>query len=298
MKRRNHLLVLTMCVFTLFILSAQKIYGINQQNYVRSNIDNILLIGEDDNEKSGVSRSDTMIILTINKERESIKLTSLTRDTLVKIPNRGYEKLNHSYAYGGPKLLLETIKNNFDIDIKDYAIVDFKSFIEIVDILEGVDISIEEREIDHLNQIIEACYGLDCKKKGNIEYISSKGQHNLNGYQALAYARIRKIDTIYNRDQRQRQILSNLAEKLSKASIKTYPSIVKSLVKHVRVNISIDKIMKLAYIGHDLAKYDIKQMEFPKEEYREEGILQDSGMFVIKWDKEKNINELKKFIYE
>lgn len=298
MKNRKFILILIMFIFTSFVLETREVYSFDKGKDKNNKVDNILLIGEDDKGKTGVARSDTMIILTINKSSKSIKLTSLTRDTLVMIPNKGYEKLNHAYAYGGPKLLLKTINDNFDIDIKDYAVVDFKSFIEIVDILDGVDISIDEREINHLNKVIETCYRLDSAKKGNIEYISTTGEHTLNGYQALAYARIRKIDTIYNRDQRQREILSSIAHKLSNTSIKTYPAIAKSLIKHVKVNISIDKIMKLAYIAHDFAGYDIEQMEFPKKEYRSEGKIKENGMFVIKWDKEKNISDLKKFIYE
>lgn len=298
MKNRKFILILIMFIFTSFVLETREVYSFDKGKDKNNKVDNILLIGEDDKGETGVARSDTMIILTINKSSKSIKLTSLTRDTLVMIPNKGYEKLNHAYAYGGPKLLLKTINDNFDIDIKDYAVVDFKSFIEIVDILDGVDISIDEREINHLNRVIETCYRLDSAKKGNIEYISTTGEHTLNGYQALAYARIRKIDTIYNRDQRQREILSSIAHKLSNTSIKTYPAIAKSLIKHVKVNISIDKIMKLAYIAHDFAGYDIEQMEFPKKEYRSEGKIKENGMFVIKWDKEKNISDLKKFIYE
>lgn len=298
MKNRKFILILIMFIFTSFVLETREVYSFDKGKDKNNKVDNILLIGEDDKGETGVARSDTMIILTINKSSKSIKLTSLTRDTLVMIPNKGYEKLNHAYAYGGPKLLLKTINDNFDIDIKDYAVVDFKSFIEIVDILDGVDISIDEREINHLNKVIETCYRLDSAKKGNIEYISTTGEHTLNGYQALAYARIRKIDTIYNRDQRQREILSSIAHKLSNTSIKTYPAIAKSLIKHVKVNISIDKIMKLAYIAHDFAGYDIEQMEFPKKEHRSEGKIKENGMFVIKWDKEKNISDLKKFIYE
>lgn len=271
MKNRKFILILIMFIFTSFVLETREVYSFDKGKDKNNKVDNILLIGEDDKGETGVARSDTMIILTINKSSKSIKLTSLTRDTLVMIPNKGYEKLNHAYAYGGPKLLLKTINDNFDIDIKDYAVVDFKSFIEIVDILDGVDISIDEREINHLNKVIETCYRLDSAKKGNIEYISTTGEHTLNGYQALAYARIRKIDTIYNRDQRQREILSSIAHKLSNTSIKTYPAIAKSLIKHVKVNISIDKIMKLAYIAHDFAGYDIEQMEFPKKEHRSEG---------------------------
>lgn len=293
MIKRRYVIIL----FITLVLFATTNYcdSLDEKNMYEGMIDNILLVGKDSGDGSKTSRSDTMIILTIDSINKSLKLTSLARDTLVNIPNRGFEKLNHAYAYGGVDLLLNTINTNLGLDIKDYAIVDFNSFIEIIDTLEGVDITIDEREIEHLNKVIEACYSLSFSKEGNIEYITSSGEQNLNGYQALAYARIRKIDSIYKRDERQRKILTNIAYKLSNTSITKYPSIVKSLVKYVDVNISINKIMKIALKSHELASYEIKQLEFPQESYRNETKLNDS--FVIDWDKEKNIEILKKFMY-
>lgn len=260
-----------------------------------SMVDNILLIGRDGVDDKLPARSDTMIILTIDKLNESLKLTSLARDTLVEIPGRGYEKLNHAYAYGQEDLLVATINNNFDLNIKDYAVVNFKSFIEIIDILGGVDVNVNENEIEHLNQIIETCYGINSVK--DIEYITNSGEQNLNGYQALAYARIRKMDTIYKRDERQRIILTNLAQKLSTTTISNYPQIVKSVLRHVKINISMNKVMKLALMSHELGSYEIRQLEFPLEKYREEGRIGEKGAYVVKWDKENNIKELHKFIY-
>ena len=270
--------------------------GFDEECFKAENmVDNILLIGRDGVDDKLPARSDTMIILTIDKLNESLKLTSLARDTLVKIPNRGYEKLNHAYAYGKEELLVQTINENFDLNIKDYAVVNFKSFIEIVDILGGVDVKVSEKEIEHLNQIIEACYGINNEK--NIAYITSAGNQNLNGYQALAYARIRKIDTIYKRDERQRIILANMAQKLSTTTISNYPQIVKSILRHVKVNIAFNKVMKLALMSHELGSYKIRQLEFPIEKYRQEGRFGESGTYVVKWDQEKNIKELHKFIY-
>ncbi len=270
----------------------------NNINYSSDNmIDNILLIGRDSFSKNEPARSDTMIILTVDHVNKQLKLTSLARDTLVKIPGRGYEKLNHAYAYGKEKLLMETINKNFDLDIRDCAVVDFKSFIELIDILGGVDVDVDENEIDHLNKFIKVCHDLNDSNQGNIEYISNSGTNNLNGYQALAYARIRKIDTIYKRDARQREILTSVANKLSNTSITNYIPIVKTVLNYVDVNISLDKIMRLAFSAHEMARYDIKQMEFPLADYREESRLHGDGMYVVKWNIDKNLEVLHNFIY-
>lgn len=263
----------------------------------QNKVDNILLIGRDSSKPKGPARSDAMIILTVDNLNKSLKLTSLARDTLVNISGRGYEKLNHAYAYGGEELLIETINNNFNLDISDYAVVDFMSFIEVIDTLDGVEVDVKEHEINHLNKFIKACYGFNNSNQGNIKYIENKGINNLNGYQALAYARIRKIDTIYKRDERQRAILTSIANKLSNTSITKYPKLVKSVLNYVDVNISFDKIMRLALSSHELASYDIKQLEFPLEDYREEGRLNQDGMYVVKWNVDKNLEVLHNFIY-
>ena len=295
MKKKGLILLLLLLIS---FVSTFNVYSFSERDIKEYKmIENILLIGLDGTNDKLPKRSDTMIILTIDKLNKSLKLTSLARDTLVKIPGRGEEKLTHAYAYGQEELLMQTINENFDLDIKDYAVGNFKSFIDIVDIIGGVDINVNEKEIHHLNEVIKECYGVNHEDTKNIEYITSSGNHNLNGYQALAYARIRKLDTIYKRDERQRLILTNIAHKLSDVSISKYPQIAKSILRHIKVNIAFNKIIDLAFIAHELASYDISQLEFPISEYREEGRIGEKGTYVVKWDKNKNIELLHQFIY-
>ena len=295
MKKKGLILLLLLLIS---FVSTFNVYSFSERDIKEYKmIENILLIGLDGTNDKLPKRSDTMIILTIDKLNKSLKLTSLARDTLVKIPGRGEEKLTHAYAYGQEELLMQTINENFDLDIKDYAVVNFKSFIDIVDIIGGVDINVNEKEIHHLNEVIKECYGVNHEDTKNIEYITSSGNHNLNGYQALAYARIRKLDTIYKRDERQRLILTNIAHKLSDVSISKYLQIAKSILRHIKVNIAFNKIIDLAFIAHELASYDISQLEFPISEYREEGRIGEKGTYVVKLDKNKNIELLHQFIY-
>ena len=295
MKKKGLILLLLLLIS---FVSTFNVYSFSERDIKEYKmIENILLIGLDGTNDKFPKRSDTMIILTIDKLNKSLKLTSLARDTLVKIPGRGEEKLTHAYAYGQEELLMQTINENFDLDIKDYAVVNFKSFIDIVDIIGGVDINVNEKEIHHLNEVIKECYGVNHEDTKNIEYITSSGNHNLNGYQALAYARIRKLDTIYKRDERQRLILTNIVHKLSDVSISKYLQIAKSILRHIKVNIAFNKIIDLAFIAHELASYDISQLEFPISEYREEGRIGEKGTYVVKWDKNKNIELLHQFIY-
>lgn len=295
MKKKILITLILMIIFSMILNNSALAKDID--SYTEKEIYNILLIGKDGiGEKT--SRADTMIILTVDNKHKGLKLTSIARDTLVYIPGKGYDKINHSFYYGGCELLLKTINDNFDLDIKDYAIVDFKSFVDVINVLGGVDINIEDREIDGLNKVINACYGLEIENKGNnIEYITSSGNHLLNGYQALAYCRLRKIDNCFYRDARQRKVLESLAYKLSKVSVFKYPELIKILLKHIRVNISPDKILDLAIISRDLTNYKIKQLEFPINEYREDGRLKCNSQYVIKWRKEENLKLLHDFIY-
>ena len=265
-------------------------------------ITNILLIGIDARNKNEKSRSDTMMILTIDNLHKTLKLTSLARDTLVNIPGRGYEKLTHSYVYGGEKLLLDTINKNFKLNIKNYAVVNFQSFIDIIDTLGGVEVNVEHTEIDHLNKVISVCYDFSNKviEEEPIEYITSTGIQNLNGYQALAYARIRYNDSAFKRDERQREVLQNLTKKISQTSITNYPQLIKDVLTHVKVNISPGEIMKLALIAHKIGSYDMQQFQIPLAEYRNDAKVKfkENDILVIKWDKVKNLNKLHNFIYK
>ena len=295
MKKKILIILLIIIIFP--VMLNKSILAKEVDLYTKNEIYNILLIGKD-GLGNKISRADTIIILTVDNKNKSLKLTSIARDTLVYIPGKGYDKINHSFVYGGCELLLKTINNNFNLNIEDYAVVDFKSFIDVINVLGGVEVNIEDREVKGLNKAIYACYGLEIEKKGNnIEYISSSGNHLLNGYQALAYCRLRKIDNCLYRDARQRKILESLAYKLSKVSIFKYPELIKILLKHVNVNISPNKILDLAMTSRELTMYKIKQLEFPVNEYRKDGRLEENSQYVLKWEKEENIKLLHDFIY-
>ena len=131
--------------------------GILNENNFQSErgITNILLAGTDGRPGEKDSRSDSMMILTVDTKNKSLKLTSLNRDTYVNIPGHGYQKLTHAYAYGGINLLVETIENNFEIDIQEYAVVDFYSFMDIVDALGGVEVDVKQNEKNEINKYIK-----------------------------------------------------------------------------------------------------------------------------------------------
>ena len=155
-------------------------------------ITNILLLGTDGREKELAYRSDCMMIATIDSNNKNIKLTSLARDTYVDIPGKGKGKLNAAYFWGKEKLLFQTIEENFEIKLDKFIQVDFDNLMNIVFILGGVEVDIKEHEIDSINEMIPGSYG-QCtySNKGDMKLLTSPGKQIINGYQAIAYTRIR-----------------------------------------------------------------------------------------------------------
>lgn len=242
---------------------------LDKQNYnAQKGITNILLVGTDgrSTNDSG-TRSDSMMILTIDDVHKELKLTSLARDSYVDIPGKGREKLTHAYAYGGANLLVETIENNFELDIQDYAVVDFFSFMDIVDALGGVTVDVKSNELNELNNYIHDCYGFNKNpNKGSLQTIGSPGVQKLNGYQALAYARIRKNDTAFDRDGRQRAIIQSLADGFKDLPVSQYPKLVNTILPYVKTTMKPGEMISL---GSDILSFnnlDLKQLEFPVDD--------------------------------
>ena len=155
---------------------------------------NILLIGQDTRVEGVRARSDSMILVTFNTKAKTITFTSFMRDAYVQIPGYTANKLNHAYQYGGMKLLNETLKLNFGVEVDGDVEVDFSQFKELIDLLGGVEIQLTQAEAEYMNL-------------SNKNWGLTKGVNRLNGAQALVYARIRAIDSDYQRTERQRTLL-------------------------------------------------------------------------------------------
>lgn len=169
---------------------------------------NILLIGQDARPGEARARSDSMILVSFNKEKNAITMASFLRDNYVQIPG-GYQdnRLNTAYAIGGMSLLDETLELNFGVSVDANVEVDFEGFSSIIDILGGVDIELTSAEANHLNA--GSGWGLQ------------SGINHLDGEQALAYARIRKLDSDFGRTNRQRNVLNALMEEFKNVDLGT-----------------------------------------------------------------------------
>ncbi len=186
---------------------AEKIEHIDDVNSLKtaSYVKNILLIGTD--KKTGdSSRSDSIMIVSVNSKTGKITIVSVLRDTHVYIPGECEAKINSAYSWGGANLLIQTLEYNFGIKIDDYATVDFDMFQALVDGVGGVYVDVTEAEAEHLNDYFKL------GTEGKPEKVVSGENVYLDGYHALCYARIRKLDSDFNRTERQRKIIKAIAE--------------------------------------------------------------------------------------
>ena len=225
-------------------------------------ITNVLLVGVDGidfDEK--YQRSDSMIIATLDSNKEKVKLTSLYRDTLVYIPGYGEEKMNLAFSLGGPELVMETIKYNFDVNIEKYIMINFAGFEAIIDQIGGVEIDVKEYQLHELNKYIgQATGGGDCP-------VEKAGLQILNGKQALSYARIRKgVGDDYERTERQREVLFKVAEKLQKTDVIKYFSIANKMLDYLRTNIEIMDGLNMAYTISKFSNLETEQLSIPVHE--------------------------------
>lgn len=228
-------------------------------------ITNVLLIGTDGRPGETSSRSDAMMILTIDGKNKSLKLTSLARDTYVDIPGHGKQKLTHSYVYGQESLLIETIEKNFELDIQNYATVDFYSFMDIVDTLGGVSVDVQQNEIAEMNKFIKwDTYKWNTNpNKGPMKLIENPGVQTLNGYQLLSYSRIRKNDSALERDRRQRNVIQGLINGVKDLPVTKYPSLIDTILPYVKTNMKPTEIIALGGKVLSIGNNELKQMEFP-----------------------------------
>ena len=236
-------------------------------------VTNILLLASDARSKSGAGRTDVMMLVSINQETGKIVLCSFLRDLYAKYPtepknpiNGGYDKLNHAHAYGGPALTMAVLKETFNIDVKHYAKVDFSSFVQVVDALGGVDLSLTPAEVRFINQ-----YEIGNALEGRISGYTpnplpqKEGVHHLNGVQALTHARNRKIGSDFQRTQRQRALISAMVSKASTLSLSEINHLLDVVLPLVTTNMQVDTMKGLIAKAPAMIGYEMESTKIPLE---------------------------------
>lgn len=222
---------------------------------------NILLVGQDRREyETGRTRSDSMILVTFNTEKNTITLTSFMRDQYVRIPGYLPNKLNAAYAFGGMNLLNETLLANFGVVVDGDVEVDFSGFEKVINLLGGVEITLTQKEADHLND----WYGYNLKA----------GTQRLDGEKALSYARIRKLDTDYKRTERQRTVIMSLIKEFKNQPLTKILSLMDDILPLVTTNMSNSEILSYTrQLFPMLATAQINSQRIPVDGTFEEGTV-------------------------
>lgn len=187
------------------------------------------------------TRSDIIMIVSLNQDTNEVKLTSVYRDTYMYIDGHGYDKITHAYAYGGPELAISALNKNLDLNIKEFVTVNFNAVIDIVDSVGGIEIDVTSEEVGYLNNYIDDVN----KEMGRHDsHISGSGHKKLTGAQALAYSRIRyTAGGDFKRAERSRTVLNKTFEKAKKLSVGQLNKLSDILLPKVLTNVSSTEII-------------------------------------------------------
>lgn len=260
---------------------------------------NILLLGTDERSEtfSDNARSDSMLLLSINRERRTAKLVSLERGMGVPIlegPYAGqYDWLTHCFRYGGASLVMREVRECFKVDVERFIRVNFYSVIGIVDLLGGIDINLTQAEADYINSEYNPY------EVGHAEELQTvrAGQNRLNGVTALAYARIRKIDSDWQRVKRQQTVIQACVDRLRGAGLATLNRMLNQVLPMVQTNFTRWEIAKLMLSAQDFLGVQFERMTIPVSgTYGSMTGMGGRSMFAP--DFARNAEILRKFLYE
>ncbi len=253
------------------------------------NVKNILILGIDSRKiNSTKSRSDVMIILTVNQNTNKIVMSSIMRDTYVHIPGKSSNtKINAACAYGGGSLAVKTVESSFGIKIDNFIIFNFYSFMDIVDALGGVDVDITKAEKKYVNMYISSIN----KRMGlskNHGLLNKTGSNvHLTGKQAMGYVRVRYAGNAdYERTERQREVMEQMIKKARTADYGKLMNILDSVSENIATDMSSMELLGYAANATKYLNYDIEQLRIPINGSYKGGVYK--GAWVLRIDFEKN----------
>ena len=237
------------------------------------------------------TNADVNMICNINRDTGEIKLVSVYRDTYLNVSKEGtYNKLNYAYAVGGPEQAIETLNRNLDLEINDYMTFNWKAVANAIDILGGVDIELSKAEFYYINSFITETV----KATGiGSHQLTHAGMNHLDGVQAVAYGRLRLMDTDFARTERQRKIVQQAFEKAKKADFQTLYVLIGTVFPQVSTSIWVDDMVNNA---KNISKFHLGETTgFPQA--RGNANIKKKGDVVVPATLESNVKKLHEFLY-
>lgn len=256
---------------------------------------NILLLGVDarDMKDTKGARTDAIMIASIKEETGEVYLTSIYRDTFLKMGNQNlYDKITHAFAYGGPKETIRTVNQALDLNIDKFVLFNFKAVADVVDGVGGVTLDIEDYEIPQLNKYtIESANIIG---KSNYNLVEQAGKQKIEGVQAVSYGRIRKgVGDDFKRTERMRIVLEKVLNKAKKLSVGQMDNLVDTILPQIKTNLSNTDIVSMAM---NATKYKIVGSKgFP---YEVSGGMLDGVSYVFPIDLEKDVIKLHEDVFK
>lgn len=255
---------------------------------------NVALFGLDRRDEKDTGRADATMILTVDFKHQKIKLASLMRDMYINIDGYGKTKFNHAYSYGGAPLAIKTINENFGTDIQDYVSVDFFTLEKIIDAIGGIDIEVTDEEYPLMNKYMNEVASIHGE-----EYtpLTMGGFQHLNGKQAVAYARIRKVGNgDFERTQRQRIVLTQMIEKISKMNKMELSKLVYQLLPYVETSMDTKTILDIGLNCLTKEIRNVEQDRFPRDGYWQAKTI--NHIWYMDFDLDSTKAQIQEFIYE
>ncbi len=216
---------------------------------------NLLLLGADAAGDNYYTRTDTMMMVTLLKNRKEILLTSFLRDTYVYIPDWGYQRLNAANTVGGPEKTIETIRYHFGMEADNYVFVNFKTFVEAMDRIGGVDIELSDLEVDYINARVGSAH---------LDY-SEDGRYHLTGDQALSFCRNRSIGSDLRRTEQQRRLIAAVWAQLSGLSPGEVSRIAEDVLSQIVTDMDRKTFLSLLLTIPFLKAYTVEQQQIPAD---------------------------------
>ena len=255
-------------------------------------VKNIALYWLDTREHNSVGRTDAIIILSIDRVNNDIKLTSIARDTSIYYQNGKRDKITHAWAYGGANLAVKTLNYNFDLDITDYVTVNFYQFADIIDYIGGVEIDVSEAEMAVMNREhipYAQSIGVDTKP------LTHAGIQILDGGQALSYARDRSIGGDIARGGRQREVLAAMFSAAKKVSPFKYAKLVEMILERCKTTLDKSEMLSIGMWAVTKSP-EIKSIGFPNDEVKATGQMINGTSHVV-YDLDMATKAMHDFIY-
>lgn len=254
---------------------------------------NVALFGVDsrDNELGKGTRSDTIMVASLNRATKEVKIVSIYRDTLLEMEDGTLNKANAAYSFGGPEEAVAMLNKNLDLSIQHYVTVNFNALIDVIDAVGGVEIDVQEEEVDYITGYATEILNVTGRESDGIY---GPGPQTLNGVLATAYARIRHTSgDDFRRTERQRAILEQIMQKAQASNLSTINKIIDKVFPEISTNFTLTEILTYA---KDAMKYKLAETSgFPKDNTTDS--VNGIGSIVIPQTLQGNVAELHKFLY-